>query len=110
MNHSQMEVELLNPAPKSGKKNRCEVTFGPVLPFCEDLLVTYSDDVIYVVNPNTIAITSVISNLRHITDVACTKDEILILEGERNILRIAYYPESNNFISGWYFHAIKKKN
>ncbi|XP_014488983.1 PREDICTED: WD repeat-containing protein CG11141 [Dinoponera quadriceps] len=94
------EVELLNPAPEGLRKNRGEPSFGIVLPFCDDLIVTYSDDVIYVVNPNTIAISSVVTDLRRVTDVACTKDEIFILEGERNILRIAHYPEDNTFISG----------
>uniref|UniRef100_V9IMF8 WD repeat-containing protein n=1 Tax=Apis cerana TaxID=7461 RepID=V9IMF8_APICE len=93
------EVELLNPAPESCKKNRGEPTFGVILPFCDDLLVTYSDDIIYVVNPQTIAITSIVTDLRRVTDVACTKDEIFILEGERNIIRIAYYPETNMFSS-----------
>ncbi|CAK9804582.1 WD repeat-containing protein CG11141 [Anthophora quadrimaculata] len=92
-NHT--EVELLNPAPESSKKHRGEPTFGVILPFCDDLLVTYSDDIIYVVNPQTIAITSIVTDLRRITDVACTKDEIFVLEGERNIIRIAYYPDSN---------------
>ena len=92
------EVELLNPAPESSKKNRGEPTFGVILPFCDDLLVTYSDDIIYVVNPQTIAITSIITDLRRVTDVACTKDEIFVLEGERNIIRIAYYPETDMFM------------
>ncbi|EZA50351.1 WD repeat-containing protein CG11141 isoform X1 [Ooceraea biroi] len=97
---SHTEVALLNPAPEGSKKNRGEPSFGIVLPFCDDLLVTYCDDVVYVVNPNTIAITSIVNDLRHVTDVSCTKDEIFILEGERNILRIAYYPENNTFVSG----------
>ncbi|XP_076235676.1 uncharacterized protein LOC143180037 [Calliopsis andreniformis] len=93
------EVQLLNPAPESSKRNRGEPTFGVILPFCDDLLVTYSDDIIYVVNPQTIAITSIVTDLRRVTYVACTKDEIFVLEGERNIIRIAYYPESNMFSS-----------
>ncbi|XP_033188086.1 WD repeat-containing protein CG11141 isoform X2 [Bombus vosnesenskii] len=93
------EVELLNPAPESCKKNRGEPTFGVILPFCDDLLITYSDDIIYVVNPQTIAITSIVTDLRRVTNVACTKDEIFVLEGERNIIRIAYYPETNMFSS-----------
>ena len=92
------EVELLNPAPESFKNQRGEPTFGVILPFCDDLLVTYSDDIIYVVNPTTIAITSIITDLRRVTDVACTKDEIFVLEGERNIIRIAYYPETDMFL------------
>ncbi|XP_076640895.1 uncharacterized protein LOC143352361 [Halictus rubicundus] len=91
------EVELLNPAPENSKKNRGEPTFGVILPFCDDLLVTYSDDIIYVVNPQTIAITSIVTDLRRVIDVACTKDEIFVLEGERSIIRIAYYPETNTF-------------
>lgn len=96
-------MTLLNPASEGSRKNRGEPSFGIVLPFCDDLLVTYCDDVVYVVNPNTIAITSIVNDLRHVTDVACTKDEIFILEGERNILRIAYYPE-NNITSGTCVH------
>ncbi|KAK0077997.1 hypothetical protein PV325_003188 [Microctonus aethiopoides] len=88
------EVMLLNPAPETVKKKRGEPTFGILLPFCDDLFITYSDEVIHVINPVTIAITSVVGDLRKITDVACTKDEIFILEGERNIIRIAYHPES----------------
>lgn len=88
-------MALLNPAPEGSRKNRSEPSFGVILPFCDDLLVTYCDEVVYVVNPNTIAITSIVNDLRHVTDVACTKDEIFILEGQRNILRIAYYPENN---------------
>lgn len=98
------QVELLNPAPESSKRNRGEPTFGVILPFCEDLLITYSDEVIYVVNPQTIAIMSVVTDLRRVTDVACTKDEIFVLEGERNIIRIAYCPETNMFSSGSNFY------
>ncbi|XP_015594722.1 WD repeat-containing protein CG11141 [Cephus cinctus] len=93
------EVELLNPASETAKLNRSEPTFGVVLPFCDDLLVTYNDEMIYVVNPATIAITSAVTDLRRITNVACTKDEIFILEGDRNIIRLAYYPETNNLSS-----------
>ncbi|XP_034939342.1 WD repeat-containing protein CG11141 isoform X2 [Chelonus insularis] len=93
---SNTEVMLLNPAPESLKKKRGEPTFGVLLPFCDDLFVTYSEDYIHVINPVTIAITSVVCDLRKITDVACTRDEIFVLEGERNIIRIAYHPEACN--------------
>ncbi|XP_051156638.1 WD repeat-containing protein CG11141 [Leptopilina boulardi] len=93
------EVELLNPAQEITRKSRGEPTFGIILPFSDDLLITYSDDIIYVVNPITISITSAITDVRHVTDVACTKDEIFILEGERNIIRVAYHPENNSYIS-----------
>ena len=90
-------MELLNPAPESTRKNRGEPSFGIILSFSDDLLVTYSEDIIYVLNPTTIVVMSAITDVRHVTDVACTKDEIFILEGERNIIRVAYHPESNTF-------------
>ena len=96
----QQEVELLNPAPKSAKRSRGEPSFGIVLPFFEDLLITYSEDIIYVVNPATVSITALVTDLRRVNDVACTKDEIFVLEGERNIVRIAYNPETCTFLSG----------
>ena len=77
------------------------------MPCYEDLLVTYRNDIIYVVNPTIITITSIVNDLRRCSlcmyaDVAYTKDEIFILEGKRNVLRIAYYPESYNLILGEY--------
>lgn len=90
---SNTHVTLLNPAPEALKKKRGEATFGVLRPFCDDLFVTFSEDVIHVINPITIAINSVVCDLRKITDVACTKDEIFVIEGERNIIRIAYHPE-----------------
>lgn len=102
----QQEVELLNPAPPNTKRSRGEPSFGVVLPFFEDLLVTYCDDIIYVVNPTTVSITSLVTDLRRVNDVACTKDEIFVLEGERNIVRLAYTPESCTFVSGMYSKRI----
>ncbi|XP_063980841.1 WD repeat-containing protein CG11141 [Diachasmimorpha longicaudata] len=90
------DVGLLNPAPEMFKKKRGEPSFGALIPFCDDLFVTFNDDIIYVINPVTIAITSVVNELRKVTDVSCTKDEVFVLEGTRNILRIAYHPEISN--------------
>lgn len=100
-------MELLNPAQEITRKSRGEPTFGIILPFSDDLLITYSDDIIYVVNPITISITSAITDVRHVTDVACTKDEIFILEGERNIIRVAYHPENNSYISSKLFSIFR---
>lgn len=63
------------------------------MPFSEDLLVTYNEDMIYIVDPTEIKIVTIVSDLRKITDVACFDDEIFIIEGERNIIRIASYPD-----------------
>ncbi|XP_015517957.2 WD repeat-containing protein CG11141 isoform X1 [Neodiprion pinetum] len=93
------EVELLNPVSENTKKSRGEPTLGIILPFCEDLLVTYSDDVVYVINPINVGITSAVTDLRRVTSVACNKDELFILEGDRNIIRVAYHPETDTLLS-----------
>ena len=94
-------IELLNPVSESSKKQgRGDPVFGIILPFTDGLLVTYNEDFIYLVNPSTVTITAIISNLRKVTDVACTEDEIFILEGERNVIRIACYPEITNYDTG----------
>lgn len=94
-------VKLLNPASDHlNKKSQGELTFGIIMPFSDDLLVTYNDDIIYVVNPTEITITSIVTNLRRVTDISCTQDEIFVLEGDRNVLRIAYSPETISFDIG----------
>lgn len=86
-------VKLLNPAPESVKNNRTETAFGKLLQFNEDYLITYNSDIIYIVNPHNITVTAV-TDVRRVTDVACTKEEIFIVEGDRNIIRISYYPDT----------------
>ncbi|XP_014217310.1 WD repeat-containing protein CG11141 [Copidosoma floridanum] len=87
-------VNLLNPIPEKSKKRiKEDVKFGIIKPFSDNLLVTFNQDVIYLLNPNEITITSVVTDLRKVTDVACFEDEIFVLEGERNILRLSCYPE-----------------
>lgn len=92
------DVILLNPVSEIIKKQRNESSssFGILLPFNDDLFITYCNDIVYVINPITISVTSAICDLRKVIDVSCTKDEIFILEGERNIIRLSYYPDKNN--------------
>lgn len=90
----------MNPAPQNAQRIRGEQTFGILLPFGEDLLVTFNEEVVYVMNPMSKAIIAVINELRSVTDVACTKDEIFVLEGDRNIVRVAYRPESETYLPG----------
>ncbi|OXU23452.1 hypothetical protein TSAR_001636 [Trichomalopsis sarcophagae] len=101
-------VQLLNPAADHlNRKSQGELTFGIIMPFSDDLLVTYNDDIIYVVNPTEVTISSIVTNLRRVTDVSCTQDEIFILEGDRNILRIAYIPEIHFFAEN---HSASQSN
>ncbi|KAI4502558.1 hypothetical protein M0802_002470 [Mischocyttarus mexicanus] len=90
---NETHVQLLNPAPENVKNSRTETSFGTLLQFNEDYLITYNNDIIYIVNPQNITVTTV-TDVRRVTHVACTKEEIFIVEGDRNIIRISYYPDT----------------
>jgi hypothetical protein len=93
---------LINPAPSHIRQCRGDHQFGPVLVFRENLLVTYSGDVVYVLNPAAITVIATIADLRAVQDVAVNKDEIFILEGERSLIRVAYTPENtSSLVQGW---------
>ncbi|XP_069698641.1 tectonin beta-propeller repeat-containing protein 2 isoform X2 [Periplaneta americana] len=85
---------LINPAPYHVKQSHGDHQFGPLLVFRENLLVTYSSDIVYVLNPATITVVATVADLRKVQDVAVNKDEIFILEGERSLIRVAYTPET----------------
>ncbi|KAL3284748.1 hypothetical protein HHI36_018892 [Cryptolaemus montrouzieri] len=90
------EIPLLNPVSKHLQKNTPkELNFGIILPFGENLLLTYNSSVVYILDPEAMTVVSKISQLRRVLDVACHKDEILILEEDRNIIRISSKPEPN---------------
>ncbi|KAK4873241.1 hypothetical protein RN001_015270 [Aquatica leii] len=91
------EAQLINPVPKSLRKllPQKEASFGIVLPFNEDLLVTYNNDVVYIVNPKELTVNAMVSNLRGVLGVSANKDEIFILEGDRSLVRISEHPEPN---------------
>ncbi|XP_017777988.1 PREDICTED: WD repeat-containing protein CG11141 isoform X1 [Nicrophorus vespilloides] len=93
--HELFEVPLLNPFPANleNKRPSKEASFGPLIQFCENYLITYSDEVVYVLSPQHLKIVAVITHLRKVCDVAVNKDEIFILEGERSLIRVAFTPE-----------------
>ncbi|GLV45560.1 uncharacterized protein CBL_02580 [Carabus blaptoides fortunei] len=95
LNKECYEVPLINPITGYAKKLKPlrEATFGVLLPFGENLLVTYSSEVIYILDPISLIVIAMISHLRRILSVATCKDEMFILEGERSLLRISFKPE-----------------
>ena len=93
---------LINPISSRVRHVRGDHQFGPLLIFREHLLVTYSSDMVYILNPATISVVATVADLRGVLDVAVNKDEIFILEGERSLIRVAHAPE--NIVSlaqGW---------
>lgn len=109
-----LEVPLINPVSENLRrlKPQKEASFGVLLPFNDDYLVTYNSDVVYVLDPKQMSVICCISSLRKyvpvfsikinfifafvlsVLDVATYKDELFILEGERNLIRISYKPEN----------------
>ncbi|KAJ8922325.1 hypothetical protein NQ315_004268 [Exocentrus adspersus] len=89
------EVPIINPISKSLRslKPQKEPSFGVLLSFNENLLITYNNDIVYILDPQEMTILWTISHLRGVLDVATHKDEIFILEEERSLIRIGYKPE-----------------
>lgn len=67
--------------------------FGLLLPFGDDLIVTYSSEIIYILDPTNLLVIATISHLRRILSIATCKDELFVLEGERSLIRISFKPE-----------------
>ncbi|KAK9885857.1 hypothetical protein WA026_013734 [Henosepilachna vigintioctopunctata] len=96
LNKDCTEVPLLNPVTRKLQTfSTKEINFGVLKPFGENLLVTHSNAVVYILDPNSMTIVSKISHLRSVLDVVCHKDEIFILEEDRNLIRISTKPELN---------------
>ncbi|XP_044270241.1 WD repeat-containing protein CG11141 [Tribolium madens] len=89
------EVPIINPISRNLKmlKPLKEPSFGVLLPFSHNLLLTYNNDVIYVLDPEQMTIISTMSHFRSVLCVATHKDEIFILEEDRSVVRISYKPE-----------------
>lgn len=89
----QTKVELLNPITNKKKLNKVDANFGLLKSFSDNLLITFNENIIYILNPYEITIHNIITDLRKVTDLACYEDEIFIIEGERNVLRLSCFPE-----------------
>lgn len=93
---------LINPAPSHIRQSHGDHQFGPLLVFRENLLVTYSSDVVYVLNPAAITVIATVVDLRGVQDVAVNKNEIFVLEGGRSLIRVACTPEDTaSLVQGW---------
>lgn len=88
-------MPLINPITGYAKKLKPqkEAMFGILLPFADNLLVTYSSEIIYILDPSNLLIIATISHFRRILSVATYKDELFVLEGERSLVRISFKPE-----------------
>lgn len=88
---SHPKVTLINPFTRKGEIDR---NFGKVLQFGEGCLVSYQSEILYILHPAAVTVVSSLDCARKILDVAINKDEIYVLEGDRNLIRIGYAPDS----------------
>ncbi|KAJ3660359.1 hypothetical protein Zmor_004810 [Zophobas morio] len=91
------EVPIINPISRNLKmlKPQKEPSFGVLLPFNDNLLLTYNNDVIYVLDPEKMTVLETMSHFRNVLWVATYRDEIFVLEEERSIIRVSYRPEQH---------------
>ncbi|KAF2882582.1 hypothetical protein ILUMI_23599 [Ignelater luminosus] len=95
LNQRSPEAQLINPISKNLRKllPQKEASFGILLPFNNNYLVTYNNDVVYILDPKELIVNTMVSHLRKVLSVAVHKDEIFILEGERSLVRLSERPE-----------------
>lgn len=67
------EVPIINPISESLRKLKPakEATFGTLLPFNGDMLVTYGNDVVYILDPVEMSVLASVSSLRRYDDFTC---------------------------------------
>ncbi|XP_035794699.1 WD repeat-containing protein CG11141-like [Anopheles albimanus] len=85
------EIPLLNP---SRNPVRIPTAFGKLYPFEANQIVTVANGALFLLDLERMAIVGQLTRLRHILDVAVDRNEILILESSRSLVRIATHPDS----------------
>lgn len=90
MNKECYEVPLINPITGYAKKLKPlrEATFGVLLPFGDNLLVTYSSEVIYILDPISLVVIATISHLRRYVNFTLNK----------NLVWAGFEPGSTNLL------------
>lgn len=86
-------AELLNPSQVKHMQSNKEYNFGPLFIFRDKFIVTYNEDILYLLDPSSMTAVAVVDDLRKVLSVSVNKDEILILEGDRSFVRLGYSPD-----------------
>lgn len=67
--------------------------FGVLRPYCKRLLLTWSTETLFVVDPSARSLAVVCPGFVNITHVAAWDEEIYVLQAKRHIVRLAAHPE-----------------
>ncbi|XP_053670155.1 WD repeat-containing protein CG11141 [Anopheles nili] len=86
------EIALLNP---SRNPIRIPTTFGKLYPFEGHRMVSVANGALFLLDLERMAVVGSLTRLRHILDVAVDRNEILILESARSLVRIGTLPDSS---------------
>lgn len=78
-------------AASPGKLQECQ--FGPLVPHGPRLLLTWSSEALFVVDPSARTFVAVCTGFTNVGGVASCGDEIFVLQGKRHLVRLAPHPE-----------------
>ena len=92
-NRSMWEIPLLNPTRYSENSVH---SFGVVIIYRENLVITYDEAALYVLNLTELKIVAIAKGFRKILSVNVCGNEIFVLEGSRSLIRLAPNPEPPN--------------
>lgn len=70
--------------------------FGVLLIWKETFLVTFNKHSLLVLDPQQATVIASLTNLNNLHSVSVINSEIFIIEGTRNIVRLAYTPDKFN--------------
>ncbi|XP_063710081.1 WD repeat-containing protein CG11141 [Culicoides brevitarsis] len=99
-NKQYSSIPLLNPSKYP--MTWTPLNFGVVYAYGEDRIVTFGDNVVYVINLKTLKIERVIDQLRGVIDIAINFPEIFVLETSRSVIRLSINPESMEKVTANY--------
>lgn len=95
LNSTHPEIQLLFKNGIPASRVSADHQFGPLSLYMEKYLVTWNDSSMYILCPEDNSVVGSQRALGAVVDVAVTEDEIFILRknNEKNLIRLALYPE-----------------
>lgn len=85
--------QLLSLPKESCLEKLPDSQFGVLRPYCKRLLLTWSTETLFVVDPGLRSLAVVCPGFVNITHVAAWNEEIFVLQAKRHIVRLAGHPE-----------------
>jgi len=99
ISESHPYIPIINPTLMK-PKNCSDYQFGLLYTFSEKYLITFYADVLLIIDPDRFQIVGSCQELKSILDISVYKNEIFILESNRNIVRLSDQPDYINIGNG----------